>query len=349
MFKTIIADEADRLGNPFSKTTKAIKQLRSEKRIAMTGTPIQNTPEDLWSISDWLYPRYLGTFTQFQKKYCKLHPTWGRVIGYQNLGQLRERIEPIMLRRLKEDVLKDFPAKTVEYIHFELSKEEREVYDAVRKTVIEEIKKMTDLDTRSLALIPVKMLRLRQATNHMKLIDAKAAENISSSKVGVLKDLLIPVAKSGEKMIVFTEFAEMAHILKEELSEYNPSVIWGGIDALERKNIVDQFTADSDMRVLIMTSAGTYGLNLQVASYVCHFDSPWSVSKLEQREGRAHRIGQDKPVTAYHLIAKNTIDEHVIRILSGKRKMSDEILGDGEFEKLTMGDIEEMLGEEDVS
>lgn len=340
----IVCDEADRIANPRAQTTRNLKALRAKRRVALTGTPVSNTPEDLWSIADWLYPRYLGTFTQFQKKYCKLNE-WSRVVGYQNLDQLRERIEPIMLRRLKEDVLKDFPAKTVEHVRFELSKDERELYDAVRKTIIQEVKKMTKLDTRSLALIPVKMLRMKQATGHPCLIDAPL--NSQSSKLDLLKEMLNPILKSGEKAIVFTQFSTMARIMSVQMIDMQPLVITGEVDALERKNIVDEFQANPNRQVLIMTEAGTYGLNLQAASYVFHYDAPWSVSKIEQREGRAHRIGQDKPVTVYHLIAKNTIDEYVLKVLKGKQRMADEILGDDEKEMtLSREDLAEILEEE---
>lgn len=140
----------------------------------------------------------------------------------------------------------------------------------------------------------------------------------------------------------------MVPILQKEL-KWPSLCITGDTPVGERKKIIDQFNTDEIHRILIGTEALSYGLNIQRATYIVHFDAPWSVSKIEQREGRAHRIGQDKPVTVYHLIARNTIDEYVLKVLKGKQKMADEILGDGEVEKLTMVDIEEMLGEKNVS
>lgn len=346
----IVCDEADRIANPFAKTTKALKSLKTQRRLALTGTPISNTPEDLWSITDWLYPKFLGTYKQFRDKYLKLHPQWDRVIGYQNLDVLREKMEKIMLRRKKEEVLKDFPAKTVEHVHFELSREERQIYDSVRKGLLDEVRKLTDLDTRSLALLPVRMLRLKQATDHTSLIEA---DSVSSSKLATLIDMLEPIIKSGEKAIVFTQFASMAAILQNELAQKpgfpGALVIKGDVDALDRKMIADRFQNDPTQQILIMTEAGAYGLNLQAASYVFHYDAPWSVAKIEQREGRAHRVGQTKPVTVYHLIARRTIDEYVLKVLKGKQGMADEVLGD-EIEKdaasLSREDVEEILEEE---
>lgn len=341
----IVCDEADRIANPFAQTTKALKKLPALKRVALSGTPISNTPEDLWSITDWLYPRYLGTYKQFREHYLEIHPQWNRVIGHKNLEHLRGKMEVIMLRRKKEDVLKDFPAKTVEHVHFELSKDERQIYDAVRKLILADIRKLTDMDTRSLALVPVKMLRLKQATDHTALIDAAA--EVPSSKLTTLKELLAPIVASGEKAIVFTQFAEMSKLLELNLREINPLVIRGEVDAKERKNIADRFQTDPQVKILIMTEAGAYGLNLQAATYVFHYDSPWSVAKIEQREGRAHRVGQEKPVTVYHLVARHTIDEYILKVLKGKQGMSDQVLGDAlpDTVQMTLGDIEEILGE----
>ncbi len=345
----IVCDEADRISNPFAQTTKKLKLLAGRRRVALSGTPISNTPEDLWSIADWLYPRFLGTYRQFQAKYLKLHPQWNRVIGYQNLDQLREKMEPIMLRRKKEEVLKDFPPKTVEHVHFELSRDERKLYDAVRKLVLAEIRQLTDMDTRSLALLPVKMLRLKQATDHTLLIEALAGEEVGSSKLSTLKDMLGPIIRSGEKAIVFTQFAEMAKILERELAEHGALLIHGAVDARERKVIADRFQSDDTKKVLVMTEAGAYGLNLQAASYVFHYDAPWSVAKIEQREGRAHRVGQTKPVTVYHLIGRRTIDEYVLKVLKGKQGMADQVLGDDVADEpsgFSLKDAEEILEEE---
>jgi SNF2 family DNA or RNA helicase len=338
----IVCDEADRIANPSAITTKKLKMLKSKKRLALTGTPVSNKPDDLWSIIDWLYPSFLGSYGQFQKKYCKLHPKWNRVIGYQNLEALRASVDPIMLRRLKEQVLKDFPPKTIEYIRFDLEGKERDLYQNVKASLITEIKKMASMNTWSLNLLPVKMLRLKQCTDHSALVGGE----VESTKLKTLKEMLKPIVASGEKALVFTQFAAMADILATELAEYNPLVIQGSVDSQMRKAYVDEFTTDQNRKILIMTEAGTYGLNVQAATYVFHYDAPWSVSKLEQREGRAHRVGQDKPVTVYHLVAKNTIDEYILKVLAKKKGMSVDILGDEPEEKLDLADIEEILDEE---
>lgn len=351
----IVCDEADRIANPFAKTTKLLKQLshyspHSCKRVALTGTPVSNSPEDLWSIADWISPRMLGTYKQFRERYLVTDPRYpSRIISYRNLEGLREKIEPIMLRRQKEEVLNDFPAKTVEHIRFDLSRDEAKAYVGLRNNIREELEKMKELDRRTLNIIPVKMLRLKQLTDHVKLIDTEAGDSIDSTKLSILKEMLTPIVKSGEKAIVFTQFSTMAKILYAELGAagYSPGLIYGDINAMDRQVIVNQFRDNEDMKVIIMTEAGSYGLNLQAASYVFHYDASWSIGKLEQREGRAHRVGQTKPVTVYHLIARNTIDEYVLRVLKGKRDISDKILGDGEEleveEQLSLDEANQIL------
>lgn len=331
----IVCDEAQKISNPETKITKAIKGLSKlwpeAKRIALTGTPVSNTPVDIWSIVDWLVPRYLGHYGHFRNEYCVVDDESGRVVGYRHLERLNTLLDPIMLRRRKEEVLHDFPKKTLQNIRFALSSEEEKIYAGVLKFVTEEIRPyLSGIDTRSLNLIPVKMLRLKQVTGHPALLGEKFEGD--SSKLSLLKELLEPIVAAGHKAIIFTQFAEMAKILRESLSEcgYDPLIISGEVSSEDRQKRVNLFQENQSHKVIIMTEAGGQGLNLQAASYVFHYDSPWSIAKLEQREGRAHRIGQEKPVTVYNLIARNTIDEYVLKVLARKNKLSLDILGDEE-------------------
>lgn len=322
----IIADEATRISNHAAKTTKALKCLSSKKRVALTGTPISNRPDDIWSIIDWISPRYLGSYYQFTQQYCIREPRFNRIVGYKNLSELGGRIGRFMIRRTKEEVLKDLPPKIIETISFELSEKERKLYLGVRNLIASEILKL-EVNPLTLNLIPVKMLRLKQAVNHPSLITGRVEQ---SSKLETLKDIIAPIAASDEKTIVFTQFAEMAKILLSELNIYEPRIIMGEVPAEDRQKAVNEFTMDPKCKVMISTEAGAYGLNLQSASYVVHYDLPWSVAKLQQREDRAHRIGQTKSVTVYNLIAKNTIDEYVARVLHKKQKISVDVLKDDE-------------------
>jgi SNF2 family DNA or RNA helicase len=332
--------------NPKAQTTQNLYKIRCDKRIALTGTPISNSPMDIFGIMNWLVPGYLGTLSQFKKKYCEEADSgWGysKITGFRNLEILREKVGRFMLRRTKEEVFKDFPPKVVENIVFSLSDTERVMYNLIKEEVINEIRKLGDLDTRTLNIIPVKMLRLKQCTGHTELVGADRGE---SSKLDALKALLEPIIASGEKAIVFTQFSSMLHIIKRELEKYNPFVIYGDVDSEDRMKRVQEFNNKEGGAVIIMTEAGAYGLNMQSASYVFHYDAPWSIAKLQQREDRAHRIGQNKSVTIYNLIAKNTIDEYVMKVLHKKQVVSVDILNDAERledQGLSREDINEIL------
>ncbi len=348
IWPSITCDEATRISNPEAKTVKNLKQIKTLKRVALTGTPISNKPDDIWSIIDWMIPGYLGSYFQFRSKYCVLEEDWARgrefkrISGYQNLPQLSNKVGRFMLRRTKEEVFTDFPAKVVEDVKFLLSDNERKLYQGIKNQIIEEINKLSDLDTRSLSIIPVKMLRLKQCTGHLSLVDGDA----ESSKMKLLRDMLEPIIASGEKVIIFTQFVEMLNLLAVELKDMNPITIYGDVDSEERMIRVKQFNDSPKAGVIIMSDAGAYGLNLQSASYVFHYDLPWSVAKMQQREDRAHRYGQTKTVTVYNLIAKDSIDEYVADMLHRKRKVSADILQDverlGEF-GLSEEDIKNIL------
>lgn len=341
-WEAVVADESTRIANPASQTTQALKSIPTKKKIALSGTPISNSPEDIFSVVDWLSPRYLGSHWQFKDRYCLQDFSYhARIIGYKNLDELSRRLQPLMLRRTKEEVLKDMPAKTFEDIIFDLSEIERGFYEEVRSGIIKDVESLT-INERTLQMITVKMLRLKQTTDHPHLI----GKAMRSSKLDALQEIIEPIMAAGEKVLVFTQFAEMAKIMQDKLEAYRPLLIYGDVPPKERQEAVDALNNDKSRQLMIMTEAGAYGLNLQAASYVVHYDAPWSLAKLIQREDRVHRIGQTKPVTIYNMIARRTIDEYVIKILHKKQKASVNILRD--FERMegagiSPEDIKEIL------
>lgn len=318
-----VCDEAQRISNPFAKSVQALKQLPFRKKIALTGTPISNSPIDVWSIVDWLRAGYLGTFSQFKDKHCVLN-RWNDVVGYKELASLATQLEPLMLRRTKDEVLTDFPPKTVQNVVFELSDAENKVYQGVMAQIKEEIDKL-DIDGRYLGDLRVKMLRLMQVVDHPILVGSGEA----STKFETLVSMVNEILESKEKVIIFTRFSKMARFMLDNVPRHwNPEIIDGDVPQEVRQETVNKFRDHPDAHVIIMTEAGSAGLNLQAASYVFHYDLPWSIAKLEQREGRAHRIGQTKPVTVYNLIAKNTMDEYVAKVLHKKNRISIDVLQD---------------------
>ena len=333
----IIADEATRLSNPKAKSSREVKKIKAKRRIALTGTPINNKPDDLWNICDFIRPGEMGSFWNFRERHCILN-NWGGVASYKNLNEVREKLQRVMIRRRKEEVLTDLPPKTLEDVYCNLSKSEQAYYNVLKEEMTAEI--LENKITIDNAL--VRMIRLKQLTGSAELLGGEKG----SSKLSAVKDLLVDIAASGNKTIIFTQFAKMAVILKRDLAEYNPLVISGEVKNDLRQGIINNFNTREKHQILIMTEAGAYGLNVQGANYVIHYDLSWSISKMIQREDRAHRHGQKKNVTVYTLMARNTIDEYIKSVVWKKKEMSD-FLVDGKDEmasaKLTKSDLLNLL------
>jgi SNF2 family DNA or RNA helicase len=341
----IIADEATRISNNTTKQTELIKTIYSKNKIAMTGTPLNNAIEDIWSLVDFCQPKLLGKYYSFVDKYCTkdnfkikyVDKETGRtkerkiskISGYKNITELKEILNDVMLRRRKEEVLHELPDKLYENIYIDFSKEEKNIYKTVKERIIEELKeyqldRVLNDSINNIAL--TKILRLSQVADSLKILS-----NIDfSSKTNALKELLKDILHDNSKAIIFTRFSEMANILIKELKEYCPLLISGDVDNETRQENVSKLRNIDEHKIIIMTEAGSMGLNLQRANYVIHYDLPWSISKLKQREDRAHRIGQQKNVTIFKLIVKDTIDEHVLKVLNKKESLAEKVLSDND-------------------
>lgn len=320
----IIADEATRISNPKAKTTLYIKKIPAKYRWPLSGTPLSNSVQDVWSIIDFCVPGALGSYYQFLEKYCE-KDVWGAVKGYKNLDLLKEEVKPFMIRRLKKDVLEQLPEKLYEDIHVEFSQEERQMYNAVKEELLEKLKEIGMTERKGLQNMMTKMLRLKQATGSLELISGTQ----KSSKLEALKELLESICVEDNKVVIFTFFKEMALILMRELAQYKPLLIAGGVDQDERTKNRDAFNENTENRIMIMTEAGAFGLNLQKKAHsIVHYDLPWSITKTEQREDRVHRIGQTGNVTIYKLLVKDSIDEYNLKVVQKKQQVATQVLGD---------------------
>jgi len=333
----IIADEATRISNVNAKQTKAIKKLRAARRIALTGTPISNRTQEIWSLIDFCQPGVLGSYWDFQNRYC-IKNKWGGIMSYQNMDELKDRLKRYMIRRLKKDVLLELPEKISTDIPFALDDDEKFLYDKIRKEILfdinkEDINKIHNPMTIQYTL--VKLLRLRQLTDSMELL----GESTQSTKLDVLREKLEETLQGDRKAIIFTQFSKMADILERELAEWGVLKISGDVKE-EYRDIVSVFNEDDNKKILIMTSAGQFGLNIQRASVIFHYDQEWSLAKMLQREGRAHRYGQKDTVLVYNLLAKGTVDMYVKKVLHEKMILSDKVLGDM---PMNMSDIKSIL------
>lgn len=322
----IVCDEATRLSNIKNKQYKALRQLKSKHRLPMTGTPVSNRPDDVYGLLDWARPGCLGNWWDFMNRYVVRNPQkW--IVGYRNMEELAVRIRPFMLRRTKEEVL-DLPDKIVASVPFELGAKERKLYDQLKKGLLldieqAEVNKIKSLSGMDLAVS--KFGKLCELCDSMELL----GEGTDSAKLAVLQDLLTTL--NGSKVIIFTRFSRMADIIQRELGCLK---ITGDIDLVERMDILRQFELKHN--VLVMTNAGEYGLNIQAANVIIHFDQPMSIARKEQREGRAHRMGQTKKVLIYNLLADKTVDTAMFKRIEKKADLS----------RLLLSDLKELLNEE---
>lgn len=312
----VAIDEIHKCKNPSSQQGKAILQVNPETRIAMTGTPLMNTPLDLYIVLKWLgFEKH--SFYQFKKHYCIMGGYGGyEVVGYKNLGELQSNLESLMLRRLKKDAL-DLPEKlhSIEYV--EMSSKQAKVYNEVKQEIKEQIDKIK-VSNNPLA----QLIRLRQATGFTGILSSQIKE---SAKLDRLEEIVEELVENGEKAIIFSNWTDMTGPTMERLKRFNPAIITG--ETKDRKKQQERFMTDSRCKVIIGTigAMGT-GLTLTAASTVIFLDSPWNRANKEQAEDRAHRIGTASNVNIITLVCKDTIDERIEELIYKKGAMADALV-----------------------
>ena len=315
----ICADECHRLANARAKTVKIIKKLSARRKLALSATPICNGKYDLFSQLDWISPECLGrNWWSFRSEYCIMHNAFPKIIGYRNNDRFDQVTAPL-IHRIGKDVLTDLPPLTESVVPFTLSDRERRIYDRAKKELRIELKENKDL---TIANALVKLLRLRQITNTTRPFTGGVCV---PSKLSTLIDLLSDVLESPDvKVIMFTSFAETAHDYYDDLLvRWKGVIITGDTPQGQRYEMLETFKNNADVRFILGTEALSTGLNIQAASIVIHIDEPWSYSKYDQRNGRSWRQGQEKHVQVYSLIAKNSVDEYVHKIIEHKKNEVD--------------------------
>ena len=327
-FNYCIIDEGQYISNAIAKKTKAIKEISAKHKFALTGTPIQNSLLDLWSIFDFIMPGYFRSLNQFKKTYGKLD------INEEDKKHLERIISPFILKRKKEDVLTELPGKIIEFKILSMSSEERKLYDA---NLIQTQKMIHDDSSRSLVLMLAALTRLRQIC-----VDPSTflEYNELSSKLEYTIETLIQATNKGHKVLVFSSFRQTLEHLEAELIKYNVSVekITGETSAKKRVELADEFNKKDTIKVMLVSlKAGGTGLNLIGADIVIHLDPWWNVAAEEQASDRAYRIGQDKKVTVYKLVMKDTIEEKVIKLQEKKKNLA-QIVDQNNNEKTTITD-----------
>lgn len=343
----VIVDEGHNIKNPDAQRTKAIKTINGQHKLALTGTPIQNNLEELWSLFDFVMPGYLGTRTSFRK----LYGTNGRVnwtAVREGSHRLRDRIHPFVMRRLKEDVAKDLPPKIVVDRQVELTPVQVALYKEVLKSA--EYKRLVEeVDTkgvnRAKTLILAAYTRLRCICNHPCLANHRRPPRFQDSgKLDCLKELMEEIVESEHRALLFCQSTQMLDIIQDFFGKWQVDYLRldGETPPRCRADLVDEFNRNEDRKCfLISTKAGGTGLNLTGADTVIFYDHDWNPANDMQAQDRAYRIGQTRPVTVYKLISKGTIEEKIIERQAVKQTLADEIVGADEqgFKELSKDEL----------
>jgi SNF2 family DNA or RNA helicase len=328
-FSYIIADEAQNIKNPATQAAKSIKELNGRVRIALTGTPIENTLAELWSIFDFIMPGYLYNPSKFTRLYEQPIIKTGCA---ETAAKLRQQIGPFVLRRVKKNVLKELPEKTETTLPSDMLDEQKKIYQA---HLLEAIGAFDDIiATNSFAdnrmRILAQLTRLRQICCHPALFleDYKGG----SGKLILTLETIQLALDSGHRVLLFSQFTQMLGIIKEAISSAgNVSHFYldGSTKAKERVEMTERFNEGEGDIFLISLKAGGTGLNLTGADVVIHYDPWWNPSVMDQAADRAHRYGQEKAVQVFNIVAKDSIEEKIMALQEKKRGLIDSVITEG--------------------
>ncbi|NBP80101.1 DEAD/DEAH box helicase, partial [bacterium] len=336
-FDYVVLDEAQTIKNAGSQAAKACRLLRARHRLAVTGTPVENHIGELWSIFEFLNPGQLGTATRLRRFLAG-----GR--GGSAADIVARAVRPYLLRRTKSQVLTDLPEKTEQTLVVELGKKQRKAYDELREHYRQELSgRISRMGIgRSRIAVLEALLRLRQAACHPGLIDASEKDE-PGAKLEALLGQLDEVTDEGHKVLVFSQFTSFLAILRQHLDAKGTTYEYLDGRTTDRQARVNRFQEDPDCRLfLISLKAGGQGLNLTAADYIYILDPWWNPAVEAQAVDRAHRIGQTRPVFAYRLIAKDTVEEKIVNLQARKRELAESIVRaeEGMAASLTAEDVE---------
>jgi superfamily II DNA or RNA helicase len=350
-FRTIILDEAQNAKNPSSQISKVVRTLRADHRLALTGTPVENSLRDLWAIFAFLEPGLLGTETSFRRRF----ETPIANGDAKATASLHARLEPFVLRRTKEDVAPELPERTETEIVVDLSPTQRTLYRAIAEAARREI--LDDWDSLAPEKASIHVLaaltRLRQVCAHPGLLSEKyLTEPESSAKFDALIETIEEIIDGRHKVLVFSAFASMLRIIRSELDrrETRYAYLDGSTKEKDRRVEVARFMGEDGPPVFLCSlKAGGVGLTLTAADYVVLYDPWWNPAVERQAIDRTHRIGQQRPVTAYRLLARGSIEEKIRALASRKHELSENIIrADAAMAKtLTREDLEFLFADPD--
>jgi SNF2 family DNA or RNA helicase len=343
-FGYVILDEAQHIKNPHSATARAVKKLRSEHRLTLTGTPIENRLSEIWSIFDFVSPGLLGELSRFEEKFARPIDRGDKVAA----EKLRSAIHPFVLRRDKLNVAKDLPPKIEQDILVPMADEQTKLYAQILRQVRDSV--MSEVEKQGLAKAKIQILaaltRLRQVACDPRLLKLDGDWNPDTSgKLGALREIMQEAVAGGHRVLVFSQFVEMLLLIRAVLEEEGIRFEWLTGATTDRMERVDRFNDDSSVTAfLISLKAGGTGLNLVGADTVIHFDPWWNPAVEDQATDRAHRIGQSKTVSVYRLIAKDSVEEKILQLSEKKRALVANVLSsEAPLKGLTKQDVEDLF------
>ena len=322
-WQTIVLDEAQAIKNMSTKRSQAAMKLQGKFKLITTGTPIENHLGELWNLFRFINPGLLGSWEQFNQRFAV--PIEKNQDKSQR-QQLKKLIQPFILRRTKTQVLSELPSRTEITLQVEMSKEEMAFYEALRQSAIA---KLTDSDamagTKHLQVL-AEIMKLRRACCNSRLVMSDSS--LPSAKLELFGEVITELLENRHKALVFSQFVDHLHIMRDYLEQKNISYQYldGSTPAKQRKVRVDKFQSGEGDVFLISLKAGGTGLNLTAADYVIHMDPWWNPAVEDQASDRAHRIGQQRPVTIYRLVTKGTIEEKIVDLHRHKRDLADSLL-----------------------
>ncbi len=346
-WSTVVLDEAQMVKNPNTKAARAVRQLRADQKLALTGTPVENRLSELWSILDAVNPGLLGGLQQFRERFGTPIERNG---DDKAAARLRRLTQPFILRRTKADrrLLPDLPDKIEQIAYAKLTREQATLYQQVVDQLLADAEKTSGMRRRGLVLAA--LMRLKQICNH----PAHALKDGSrlagrSGKLTRFDELVTDLLDQDERALVFTQFREMGELLVQHIGEqfhFTPSFLHGGVTRNGRDRMVDSFQAVAGPPLLIVSlKAGGTGLNLTAASQVIHYDRWWNPAVEDQATDRAWRIGQQRTVNVHKLVCEGTVEERIGTVIDDKRKLADSVIGNSEawLSELSTDDLRDLV------
>jgi len=341
-WNVVVLDEAHAIKNASTKRSKATMQLNGDFKVLITGTPIQNHLGELWNLFNFINPGLLGSSARFAERYVNSET---EEEAAKKRRRLQKLIRPFILRRTKTQVLDDLPEKTEIMLSVDLSEEEYTLYEILRQKALSNMEKEQEARQRQIQIL-AEITRLRQACCHPRLVAPES--EISGAKLELFLELTANLIENGHKALVFSQFTSHLALIREQLDKKKIAYQYldGSTSWKQREEQVNDFQAGKGDLFLISLKAGGLGLNLTAADYVIHMDPWWNPAVEDQASDRAYRYGQNRPVTIYRMVAKNTIEEKIVKLHHDKRELAGQLLeGTDQTSKISVNELMNLLQE----